>query len=61
MSDCEHDSAEGIDQTDISDPNKVWRCHECDGLFRTEPVPGRPYQSRVVNLGAPQRQGRKHA
>lgn len=33
---CEHDSADGIDQAPMDD-RKVWRCDECDALFRSVP------------------------
>jgi hypothetical protein len=38
MSDCTHESGEGIDKVPSTDPRKVWRCDACGWLHRFEPV-----------------------
>jgi hypothetical protein len=32
---CAHDSASGIDQTPLDDPEKVWRCESCGAFFHS--------------------------
>lgn len=34
MSDCTHESATGVDQTDPADDAKVWRCDGCGWTYR---------------------------
>lgn len=31
---CTHESATGVDQTDLADEQKVWRCDGCGWMYR---------------------------
>jgi len=34
MTDCTHESASGVDRTDLADEAKVWRCDACGWTYR---------------------------
>jgi len=34
MLDCTHESASGVDRTDLADEAKVWRCDACGWTYR---------------------------
>ena len=41
---CYHESCDGVDQTELHDPAKLWRCNSC-GLVSTFP------ESRAASVG----------